>query len=293
MEKLFVFVSLLISLGFCKLQIIASVTDLADIAQTIGGNRVKVSSIARGDQDPHYIEVLPSYMMKVRKADMYLEVGLELDLWAQQIIEGSRNRKIKLVDCSNGIQPLQVPTGTVDARLGDIHRLGNPHYWLDPENGKIIARTIADALSDMDPDGAKTYQKNLIQFEKDVDATIDRWHSSYQELSDLQLLFYHNSWPYFARQFNLNTVGFIETKPGIPPTPSHLNYLLDLISTRGIRVIIRAPYQNQQATRYLRQKTGIQVLTLATAVGALPGTEHYLQRFDFNLQQLSKVLENQ
>ena len=155
------FTFLISSLMFAKINIVASTTDLADIAKTIGGDRIKVISIANGKQDHHHIEVLPSYMLKVKRADIYLKVGLELDLWANQIIDGSRNRKLTIVNCAENILPLEVPTTKINASMGDIHRMGNPHYWLDPENGKIIAENITKALISVDPVGREFYENNL------------------------------------------------------------------------------------------------------------------------------------
>ncbi|MCK4577431.1 MAG: metal ABC transporter substrate-binding protein, partial [Candidatus Marinimicrobia bacterium] len=141
-----------------KVRVAAATTDLKDIAETIGGDRISVVSIARGNQDPHYVEVLPSYMMKVKKADLYLMVGMELDMWSDQIIDGSRNKRLRIVDCSQDIERLEVPTRKVDASLGDIHRFGNPHYNLDPANGKVIGRTIAEALIEADPAGRSIFE---------------------------------------------------------------------------------------------------------------------------------------
>jgi len=152
---------ILFSFLFGKVNVVTSTTDLADIVKQVGGDRVMVTSIARGNQDPHYVEILPSYMMKVRKADIYFMVGLELDLWAQYIIDGSRNRKLEVVDCSVEINKMEVPIGKVDASMGDLHRFGNPHYWLDPENGKLIARMITRALSAFDVKGQEDYNNKL------------------------------------------------------------------------------------------------------------------------------------
>lgn len=289
MKKLFI-MTLLVSIGFSKVKVVTSITDLADIAKTIGGEKIEVTSIARGNQDPHYVEVLPSYMMKVKRADIYLLVGMELDLWAQQIIDGSRNRKLQIVDCSQGIKRLEVPTNKVDARLGDIHKYGNPHYWLDPENGKIIARTIADVLISTDPAGRDVYESNLTQFLRDVDSALDLWLETYADLKGMNVFFYHNSWPYFSERFGLNVVEFLEPKPGITPSPAHLKRLLNIIRNDEIKLIAMEPYFSDQAPEYLHQKTGIKVVKLAQSVDAVKEADSYLNMFRYNLKTLQGYL---
>jgi ABC-type Zn uptake system ZnuABC Zn-binding protein ZnuA len=270
-----------------QVQVVTSTTDLKDISKTIGGDRVVVTSIARGNQDPHYVEILPSYMMKVRKADLYLQVGMELDLWSQRIIDGSRNRKIRIVDCSRDIAAQEVPTQKVDASMGDIHRFGNPHYWLDPANGKVIARTIAEALAAVDPAGQEEFEANLAAFELAVDQRLASWLETYAVLKGKQIIFYHNSWPYFAGRFGLETVQFLEPKPGIQPSPAHLNRLLDIIETGGIEVLGMESYFSDLAPEFLAGKTELRVVKLAQSVGALPGAESYLGLFEYNLQALA------
>ena len=171
MRRLIIILTFL-SFLFAKVKIVTSTTDLADIVKSIGGDLVTVNSIAKGNQDPHYVEILPSYMIKVRKADIYFMVGMELDLWAQQIIDGSRNRKVLIVDCSAQINRMEVPTELVDASMGDIHRFGNPHYWLDPENGKLIARNIAEKLVLIDPKNSTIYNSNLSTFEESINSSM-------------------------------------------------------------------------------------------------------------------------
>jgi ABC-type Zn uptake system ZnuABC Zn-binding protein ZnuA len=270
-----------------KVQVVTSTTDLKDIAETIGGDRVVLTSIARGNQDPHYVEILPSYMMKVRKADLYLQVGMELDLWSQRIIDGSRNRKIRIVDCSRDIGALEVPTQKVDASMGDIHRFGNPHYWLDPANGKVIARTIAEALAAVDPAGQEEFEANLAVFELAVDQRLASWLEAYAVLKGQKIIFYHNSWPYFAGRFGLETVQFLEPKPGIQPSPAHLDRLLDIIESGGIEVLGMESYFSDLAPEFLAGKTELRVVKLAQSVGALPGAESYLDLFEHNLRALA------
>jgi len=272
-----------------KINIVASTTDLADIAQTIGGNRVKITSISRGNQDHHYVEVLPSYMLKVKKADVYLKVGLELDLWANQIIDGSRNRKLTIVNCAENILPLEVPTTKVDASMGDIHRMGNPHYWLDPENGKIIAQNIQKALISVDPDGREYYENNYKNFIDAVDESLNKWSTEFESLKSKKMIFYHNSWPYFNTRFGVEAVQFIEPKPGIMPSPAHIEKILHIIRSNNIEVIGMETYFSDKAPKFLSEKTDIMIIRLAQSVDALPGTESYLKMIEHNLRTITSA----
>jgi len=285
---------ILFSFLFGKVTVVTSTTDLADIVKQVGGDRVMVTSIARGNQDPHYVEILPSYMMKVRKADIYFMVGLELDLWAQYIIDGSRNRKLEVVDCSVEINKMEVPIGKVDASMGDIHQFGNPHYWLDPENGKLIARIITRKLSALDVEGQEYYNNKLADFEQRVDLALEKWESQFSNLVGKKIIFYHNSWPYFTARFGLKTVDFLEPKPGITPSPSKLNQIIQLIKSNDIELIASETYFSDRVPKFIATKTSVKTVMLAQSVGALDGVVSYFDLFETNLRILSKAygLEN-
>ena len=288
MRRLIIIISI-ISFLFGKVRIVSSTTDIADIVKIIGGDHVTVTSIARGNQDPHYVEILPSYMLKVRKADIYFMVGMELDLWAQQIIDGSRNRKVMVVDCSVEINKMEVPTGQIDASMGDIHRFGNPHYWLDPENGKLIARMVAEKLINHDSKNAEQYQSNLTQFENDLNSAISIWTKRFSDLRNKNIIFYHNSWPYFSKRFGLITVGFLEPKPGITPSPSQLNQVINQIKENEIEVIASESYFSDRAPKFIESKTNVRTVKLAQSVGAIEGADSYINLFETNLLILAKA----
>ena len=288
MRTLIIIMSI-ISFLFGKVRIVSSTTDIADIVKIIGGDHVTVTSIARGNQDPHYVEILPSYMLKVRKADIYFMVGMELDLWAQQIIDGSRNRKVMVVDCSVEINKMEVPTGQIDASMGDIHRFGNPHYWLDPVNGKLIARMVAEKLINHDSKNAEQYQSNLTQFENDLNSAISIWTKRFSDLRNKNIIFYHNSWPYFSKRFGLITVGFLEPKPGITPSPSQLNQVINQIKENEIEVIASESYFSDRAPKFIESKTNVITVKLAQSVGAIEGADSYINLFETNLLILAKA----
>jgi ABC-type Zn uptake system ZnuABC Zn-binding protein ZnuA len=166
------------SLSQAKVRIVASTTDLASIAEMIGGDNVKVESICRGPADPHFVQLLPSYMIKVGRADIYLQVGMDLDYWANQIIDGSQNAKLVIVDCSQNIDPMEVPRTRVDASMGDVHIQGNPHYWLAPNNGIPIAQVITEALQQVDPKNASAYAAGLESFQSALQAKMEEWEAA-------------------------------------------------------------------------------------------------------------------
>ena len=273
-----------------RVNVVASTTDLADIAKQVGGEFVSCVSIARGSQDPHYVEVLPSFMIKVKQADLYLMVGMELDRWAEQIIDGSRNRKLRIVDCSENIVRLEVPTRKVDASMGDIHPNGNPHYWLDPENGKAIARTISENLKAVDPQHSETYEHNLQAFLDAVSGLETQWAREYAGLRGQRVIFYHNTWPYFNNYFGIIAAAFIEPKPGIMPTPVHLDHLIHQIEDQQIAVIAMEPYFSLKAPEFLNEKTGVSIVGLAQSVDARSGAGTYQEMLAYNLAALAKAL---
>lgn len=290
MQRAILISLILVSISWGKVKIVSSTTDLAAIAREIGGEHVKVESIARGNQDPHYIEVLPSSMLKVKRADIYLKVGMELDLWAEQIIGGSRNSDLLIVDCSQNIEAIEVPSAKVDASMGDIHAFGNPHYWLDPNNGIRIAETITEALKRVDSEHGHDYDKNLDVFKKSVENKMKRWTVEFEAIRGEKILYYHNTWPYFNFRFGLLSVDYVEPKPGIMPTPSHVDHLVKLIGEQNLEVLAMEPYFSDTAPNYLAEKTGIKVVQLAPSVGGQRGVETYLDMIHYNLIALQEAL---
>ena len=275
-----------------KVRIVASSPDLASIAGIIGGDKVEVQSISRGTMNPHFVEVLPSYMIKVKKADIYLRVGMDSDIWAQQIIDGSRNGKLIIVDCSRGISPLNVPTRQVDASMGDIHPSGNPHYWLDPDNGLIIARNIHAALDQVDAENAEHYRRGLEEFERRLQAAKTRWAQRAATVKGMEIITYHDTWPYFSDAFGVTVAGWIEPLPGIEPTPSHTARTVELIKARNITVIGVEPYFSMRTPDSISRQTGASVVILPTSVGGVEEAEDYFGLFDAILTRLTEAAGN-
>lgn len=261
------------------IRIVASINDLGSIAAEVGGDQVEVVGICRSNADPHRVEVLPSYMVRVARAKLYLKVGLGLDQWADQIIDGSHNSGVAVVDCSQGIPVLEKPTGKVDASMGDVHPDGNPHYWLDPANGALVARTVAEALARVDPAHAGDYAARADRFEKAARATADAARAAVTALRGNGIITYHRSWTYLAGAFGLEVLGTIEPVPGIPPTARHLAEIVQLIRQRKPLLVIQEPYFSLDAGKFLTRETGIRVVNVSASCEDLtPGS--YLARFD-------------
>jgi zinc/manganese transport system substrate-binding protein len=262
-----------------KIRVAASITDLASIASSVGGEEVDVFAIARSTADPHRVEVLPSYMVKVSRADVYFKVGLGLDQWADGIIDGSRNSHLLVVDCGRDVAPLEKPTTKVTAAMGDVHPYGNPHYWLDPRNGVVVAKEVAEALARLDPAHAGDYSANADAFAHDVDEAYARTKQVAASLPSKTVFTYHASWVYFGNAFGLEIAGNAEPVPGIPPTAKHLADLVTIAKERKVQLFLQEPYFSDDAGRFLARETGLRVVKVAPSCdGAQAGS--YLAHFD-------------
>jgi ABC-type Zn uptake system ZnuABC Zn-binding protein ZnuA len=273
-----------------KINVVATLSDLASITEEVGGDRVDVKYIADGKMDPHYVEILPSYMLMVKKAKLLVKVGMDLELWSLGVVDGARNRDLKIVDCSQGIEVLQKPTGQISAQMGDIHISGNPHYWLDPANGAVIARNIVDGLIEVDPEGAGYYQERLAGFIERLEAKIGEWREQMEPYAGSEIVFFHNSWPYFCEAFNLTAAGFVEPKPGINPSPGHTADIIKLVQAREIKTIAIAPFYSQKVPDSIARQTGSEVAVIASSVGGVEGADDYFSLFDVNLALLREKL---
>jgi ABC-type Zn uptake system ZnuABC Zn-binding protein ZnuA len=274
------------SLYAAPIRIVAALTDLGSIASYIGGDKVEVSAIAKASSNPHSIEVFPSYMAKVSGAAIYLKSGLGLDQWSDAIIDGSRNNKVIVVDCSSGVSVLEKPTGKVDASLGDVHPFGNPHYWLNPENGIVIAQNIENELQKIDPANSAVYSAHFEQFKKDCLEKIAAWKSKLKSLSGAKIITYHSSWAYFADAFGFMIVAKVEPYPGIPPTGNHLAELVSVIKREGVAFIMQEPYFSDDAPRFLTRQTGVKVFKCAPSCNDVTPSS-YLAHFDGIITQLT------
>ena len=274
-----------------RLQIVTTTTDLAAIARAVGGDRVEVFALAAGFQDPHFVDAKPSYLLKLQKADLFVQVGLELEVgWAPQLLQNSRNGRVQpggpgFVDASEGIERIQTAAG-VDRSAGDIHPYGNPHYWLDPANGHRIAANIVRGLERVDPSNAPHYRSSLAALDAALDAAIARWEAAAAPLRGLPVVAYHDSWPYFARRFGLRVTGFVEPKPGIPPSGRYLTELAEAMKRDGVRLILMSTFYDKKTANLLAKLSGAEVVTLANSVEGLPEATDFLALFETNLSRL-------
>lgn len=274
-----------------KIQVITTTEDLAALTRAVGGDKVEVESLAKGYQDPHAVEMKPSYMRKLNRADLFVKAGLDLEIWSQLLVDGSRNPKIfpgasGYVDASVGAEILEIPTTRVDRSLGDIHLLGNPHYWLDPLNGKVVLQNILDGLTRVSPADVEYFRKNKEAYARKIDEALQRWLKMMEPYRGTKVVAYHNSWPNFAKRFGLDVVGFIEPKPGIPPSSSHLLALIEKMKRENVKIIIMEPYFPPDAPRFVAEKVGGKVVVLLPSVGGEKGIDDYIALFDHNLKKL-------
>ena len=281
------------------LNVMASTEDLAALAREVGGDHVKVESIARGYQDPHFVEAKPSFLLKLHQADLLVLVGLQLEIgWLPPLITQSRNPRIQVgaagyLDVSQFAEILDKPAGPVTRAMGDVHPLGNPHYWLDPENGRRIAKAIQQKLAELDRDAAAYFEQRYQDFDRRLTEAQKRWDQEAASLRGIQVITYHNSWPSFTERFGLTVVGYVEPKPGIPPTPSHTLEVIQQIKKDKVPLILVEPYFDLKTPKAIANQTGAQVLVLLPSVGGIPEVTNYFQLFDYNLRLLKAALDKQ
>jgi ABC-type Zn uptake system ZnuABC Zn-binding protein ZnuA len=280
-----------------QLKVVTSTTDLHDIATAVGGSRIRATHIAAGYQDPHFVEAKPSYVLQLRDADVFAYVGLDLEIgWMSLLVEGSRNSKIMPggagnVDVSRVIPVLDVATGPVDRSQGDVHPRGNPHYWLDPSNAKRIAVLFQQVFSGLDPQGAATYERNASQFAQRLDAASTQWAPQLAQIRGQPVVAWHTSWRYFAQYTGMNIVGFIEPKPGVPPSAQHLAGLIQTIKRTGAKVIIMEPFYDGRIADRVAGFTGATVLVLPPSVGGIKGVDNYVALMQHNLSTLAAAVQ--
>jgi zinc/manganese transport system substrate-binding protein len=280
-----------------KLNVITTTEDLAAIAREIGGDRVTVESISRGYQDPHFVEAKPSFILKLQKADVLAVVGRELEIgWLPPLIQQSRNSKIQAgaegyLDASLQAQILEVPQGQITRAMGDVHPLGNPHYWLDPENGKRIGKSIADKLSQLRSSDRPYYQQRLADFTTRLDAAEKRWLAQMAPYKGTKVVTYHRSFPNFAERFGLEIVGYVEPRPGIPPSPQHTLDLINEMKRQNIKLVLVEPYFDLKTPNSIGRATGAEVLVMPPSVGGVKEVSDYFKLFDYDINLLVEAIK--
>src|SRR5229473_908433 len=278
-----------------KIQIVTATSDLAALAQEVGGDRVEVESIARGYQDPHFVEAKPSFLLKLKRADLLIMVGLQLEIgWLPPLITQCGNPKIQpaapgYLDASQFAEILEIPTTQVTRAMGDVHPLGNPHYWLDPENGLRIAHGIEQKLSEMRPNDAAYFDQRYESFRQRLEDADKKWLEAMKPLRGLKVVTYHRSWPNFAKHFGIEVGGYVEPRPGIPPSPAHTVELIQLMKREKVKLILVEPYFDLKTPNAIARETGGQVIVLLPSVGGEKEVTDYFKLFDYDIALLTKA----
>jgi len=279
-----------------QLKVVTSTTDLYDIGKAVGGDKITATHIGEGYQDPHFIEAKPSFVLQLRNADVWAFVGLDLEIgWMPLLLQGARNPKLDpgkpgYVDASRVISMLDIGRGNIDRSQGDVHPLGNPHYWLDPENGRRIAKLFQETFTTLDPKNASMYDANANAFTRRLDAAERTWQADIAKIKGQPVVAWHTSWRYFAEYTGMNIVGFMEPKPGVPPSPSHLAGLIQTMKQSGAKVIIMEPFYDKKTADFVASKTGAKVLVLPPSVGGTKGLDDYIQLMTSDIHQLAAAL---
>jgi len=280
-----------------KLNVVATTEDLASLAREVGGDRISVEGIARGYQDPHFVEAKPSFILKLQKADLLIVVGRELEIgWLPPLIQQSRNAKVQVgadgyLDASQGVKILDTPTGPITRAMGDVHPLGNPHYWMDPENGRMIARSIADRLSQLRPGDRAYFEQRLADFAKRLTEAGKRWYAAMAPFKGTKVVTYHRSFPNFADRFGLDIVGYVEPRPGIPPSPSHTFELIQEMKRLNVKLVLVEPYFDLKTPESIGRATGAQVLVMPPSVGGVKEVTDYIALFDYDIKLLVNAIK--
>ena len=279
------------------IRIITTTEDLAALVAEIGGDKVAVEALARGYQDPHFVEAKPSLVLKLHSADLLIAVGRELEsAWLPPLITQSRNAKLQpggagYLDASATAKILDIPTGQITRAMGDVHPSGNPHYWLDPGNGRRIAKAIQEKLTQMSAGDAGYFAQRYADFDKRLTAAEQRWKAAMAPYRGTKVVTYHRSWPNFTDAFGLDVIGYVEPKPGIPPSPAHTLALVQTMKAQGIKLILVEPYFDLKTPNAIARDTGAAVLVLPPSVGGVKEATDYIRLFDYNVDRLVSALK--
>jgi zinc/manganese transport system substrate-binding protein len=278
-----------------KLNVVATLPDLASIAKEVGGDKVEISTLAKPTEDAHFVDAKPSFIVKLSRADALIQGGAELETgWLPPLLAGARNARLASgapgdIRCNQGVKMLEVPA-RLDRSQGDIHAAGNPHFLVDPENAKIVARNITEAFAKLDSANAALFQENRDQFIARLDSKMKEWQATLAPFKGQPFVAYHNSWPYFANRFGLKSELFLEPKPGIPPSPAHLANVISKMKEQKAHVIIVDPYLNRKTAETVARSTGATVVNVAQFPGGVNGTDgSYIGLIDYLVNSLARA----
>jgi zinc/manganese transport system substrate-binding protein len=280
-----------------KLNVVATIPDFGSIAEEIGGDKVKVTTICRGTEDPHFVDARPSFIRVLNQADVLIEGGAELEIgWLPPLVNGARNNKILgdapgHVIMSRGIRLIEVPSGPVDRSMGDVHPLGNPHFWNDPANGKIMAQALAATFTRLDPSNRSTYEANLRRFDERLTKKLAEWIKELEPYRGTKVVTYHKSLDYFLQRFGFKLAGTIEPKPGIEPSPGYINTLIPRVKGEGVKLVMIEPFRPRKTPEYVAQAIGAKLVLLPEKVGANEKVKDYFGLFEYDVQEIAAALK--
>jgi ABC-type Zn uptake system ZnuABC Zn-binding protein ZnuA len=279
------------------LNVVATTEDLGALAREVGGDKVSVTALAKGYQDPHFVDPKPSFILAVSRADLLLVVGRELEIgWLPPLLSSARNNKVQpgspgYLDASLSVRILDIPAGQITRAMGDVHPLGNPHYWLEPGNGRKMAQAVRAKLTELAPAHTAFFAQRYQDFDTRLAAAERRWDAAMAPYKGTKIVTYHRSWPNFMERFGLDVMGYVEPKPGIPPSPSHTLELIQAMKAQGVKLVVVEPYFDLRTPQAIATQAGGAVLMLAPSVGGTKQASDYIQLFEYDVTQLAAALK--
>ena len=283
--------------AFAAIKVVTTTQDLESLTHEVGGDKVSVESLAKGYQDPHFVEAKPSFILKLHAAELLIAVGRELEIgWLPPLINQARNPRIqpnadRYLDASLTAKILEIPTGQITRAMGDVHPSGNPHYWLSPDNGRRIAQEIQKKLAEISPADAAYFAQRYADFDRRLTEAEKRWHAAMAPYKGVKVVTYHRSWPNFTDAFGLEVIGYVEPKPGIPPSPSHTLELIQEMKRQNVKIIMVEPYFDRKTPDAIARETGAQVIVLAPSVGGAKEVTDYFSLFDYDVNLVATAIK--
>jgi zinc/manganese transport system substrate-binding protein len=281
--------------GADRVRVVATIPDLKSLTEAVGGDLVEVEALTRGTQNFHEAEVRPSMMLKLRKADLLVENGVDLDAWVEVAVQSANNANIVRggrgrVEIARGIPLLEVPSVRVDRSMGDVHPLGNPHFSLDPGLAPAITQNIVDGLVRVAPQHRASFERNRAAFLSRLDEQMARWMKLMEPVKGAKVVVFHPVYIYLLTRFGLSQAGALEDRPGIPPSPQHLVNVIRQMKEEGIKAILVEPWNDVKLANRVAEEAGAKAYVMASAVGAVKGTDNYIAAIDYNITTLAKAL---
>jgi len=284
-----------VTVAAAKVRVVTTIPDLKSLTEAVGGDLVEADSLTRGVQNFHEAEVRPSMMLKLRRADLMIENGLDLDTWADVAVQGANNRNILRgapgrLEVARNVPVLDVPTTRIDRSMGDVHPLGNPHFSLDPGLAPILTQNILDGLARVAPEHRTTFERNRQAFLARLDGEMARWTKTLEPFRGAKVVGYHPVFIYFLTRFGLSQAGALEDRPGIPASPQHVARIIQFIKAERVKVILVEPWNDVKLAERVAQEAGARALIMATSVGAVKGADNYISSIDYNVRTLAQAL---